>query len=311
MNRYLKRCMEKGLRGAGIAAAVRAAGRGDVVVLAYHNIVPDGAAVTGDLSLHLPQREFARQLDWLRSTHDVVPLSAIFETPRSLARPRAVVTFDDAYRGAVTAGVKELSDRDLPGTVFVAPAFVGGGAFWWDLLAAGGGAGLASEVRNHCLEALDGRNDRVLTWAGQRQVHMSDLPLHQRVATEDELVKCAVYGGITFASHTWSHSNLCRISAPELREELERPLAWLRERFSQVSSWLAYPYGLATRTTAAAARAAGYEGAFLVHGGRTTHRNLDANRYTMPRLNIPAALSLDAFALRASGLSRRWSKRLG
>jgi peptidoglycan/xylan/chitin deacetylase (PgdA/CDA1 family) len=275
----------------------------DAVVLAYHNIVPDGAEVLGDRSLHLPQREFARQLDLLRETHDVVPLDQVLEPPSGpRTRPRAAITFDDACQGAVTAGIDELARRGMPATVFVAPAFVGGRSFWWDALAGPGTEGLAEDVRRHALESLAGRDDAVRRWAECSGIAVHAVPDHQTCATEAQLRALDGTEGITLASHTWSHPNLARLSREELEEELSRPLAWLRERFQHVIPWLTYPYGLASPQVVAAVAEAGYRGALLVEGGwLPRHPRGCIHPYELPRQNVPSGLSLRGFELRVSG----------
>lgn len=306
MNKHVKRLVEKGLRRTGVASAFRAAHRHAVLVLAYHNIVPHGEPIVGDRSLHLEQHKFAEQLDWIRRTYDVVPLTAIFSDVRTGARPTAAITFDDAYHGAVTVGAKELADRDMPATIFVAPAFIGGNPFWWDLLAAPGKNGLSTEMRQYCIDALEGRHDRVLAWAKERNIAIRGVPRHQTGATENELVHCALHGTISFGAHTWSHPNLSRLrDATELELELRRPLEWLRARFDDIAPWLAYPYGITSDETAAAVQRAGYDGALLVSGKLVTRTDLDRRRFMIPRLNVPAGLSVDGLALRSSGLLHR------
>ncbi|HSJ25726.1 MAG TPA: hypothetical protein VK929_13710, partial [Longimicrobiales bacterium] len=144
-----------------VLAAVRRRAYGGVLVLAYHNIVPDGAVVSGDPSLHLRQSDFARQLDALMALCDVVPLDRVLERTTSL-RPRAALTFDDGYRGALTVGAAELRARRLPATYFISPGLLGG-SFWWDEVA--GGATLPDSVRDHALGALRGRGRAVRAWA--------------------------------------------------------------------------------------------------------------------------------------------------
>src|SRR5690606_28448975 len=122
-----------------------------------------GERAVGDVSLHLPQRAFARQLDQLRRTHEVVTLDEAMMPTSPPRRPRAVITFDDAYRGAVRAGVDELVRRSMPATLFVSPAFIDGGSFWWDVLA--DESGLAEEVRTNALETLQGKDEAIRRWA--------------------------------------------------------------------------------------------------------------------------------------------------
>ena len=94
---------------AGAARVVRRRLRGRALVLAYHNVVPAGERPAGEASLHLPQAEFSRHLDLIARTNDVVPLESILDDVGDSARPRVVITFDDAYIGAMSAGLHELA----------------------------------------------------------------------------------------------------------------------------------------------------------------------------------------------------------
>lgn len=303
MRTLLKRTVELAARHTGLTRLARARRATGTVVLAYHNILPDGQTAEGDHSLHLPQREFARQLDLLCRTHDVVPLPALAEPRQGPARrPRAVITFDDACQGALTAGMEELVRRGLPATFFVVPGFVDGRSFWWDALASGPHAGLSEDMRRHAVEVLSGRDDEVRRWASARGFPLRCVPDHQTGATEAQLGSADAVEGITLASHTWSHPNLTRVENEDLEGELARPLVWLRERFQDVIPWLSYPYGLACERVETAAAKAGYEGALLVTGGWLPRKGKHVNAFALPRQNIPVGLSLKGFELRISGL---------
>ncbi|HEX6533140.1 MAG TPA: polysaccharide deacetylase family protein [Gemmatimonadaceae bacterium] len=296
----VKGALERGLLLSGIPRASRRRRAGDVLVLAYHDVVPHGAAPMGDRSLHLPRSAFARQLDLLRATHDVIPLEAALARGAARAsRPSAVITFDDAYRGAVTGAIEELEARGMPATVFVPPAFVGGGAFWWDALTPPGAPGLPADVREHALTALAGRSDAILAGEESRGA-LDAIPSYARCATEAELRRAAAVPGITLASHTWSHPNLAALQPEALDDELRRPLAWLRERFDEVLPLLTYPYGLASPAVERAAREAGYEAALRIDGGWLSRA--PADRYALPRMDVPAGLSPAGFRLRIAGL---------
>jgi peptidoglycan/xylan/chitin deacetylase (PgdA/CDA1 family) len=297
MNAALKRVAERSLTAGGVAAAARALRRGDALVLAYHGILPHGTPPGGEHSLHLPQREFARQLDALRRTHDVIPLDAL-EQPRAGGRPRIAITFDDAYAGAVTAGVDELARRGLPATYFVAPGLLGR-VPWWDALARGGV--LDADVRRHAIEVLGGRDEAVRRWADRRDAVPN--PRAPRIATEGELAAAARVPGIALGAHSWSHPDLRARDADDLADELARPLRWLRERFDCAAPWLAYPYGLASESVQGAAGEAGYRGAFRVDGGWMPRPPAGIHPHALPRMNVPAGLSLDGFRLRISGVT--------
>lgn len=297
-----KRGAEIVLAKSGVPRAISRRNQPSTAVLAYHNIVPVGEALAGDASLHLDQRAFADHLDFLLESHDIVSLSDAREATASSGRPRVVITFDDAYRGAMTAGLEELRRRDLPATVFVSPGLLGRPGFWWDLLAPKGGGPLAAELRDHCLTELRGREDWVLRWSAERGLAIHELPQHARPADAEAMLAEAQSGRVSLGSHTWSHPNLAALSAPNVEDELERSKAWLEARSAEYVDWLAYPYGLrnATATHAAEER---YTGALLTRGGLAERRGRWlSSPHETPRLNVPRGLNIEGLAVRVAGL---------
>jgi peptidoglycan/xylan/chitin deacetylase (PgdA/CDA1 family) len=272
------------------------------LVLAYHNILPDGAPEGGDRALHLPRGRFVKQLGLLLRTHEIVSLDSLLEGGGSEGRPRAAITFDDAYWGAVTIGVDELAQRGLPAAIFVAPGLLGGRSFWWDALADPGCTGLSEKIRRTSLEGLGGDDAAIRRWAARKGIQEIQVPYHSRTATTEELESAVDRGGITLASHTWSHPNLTRLAPSKLEDELVRPLRWLRDRFGVVTAWLSYPYGLSSPQVEEVAAAAGYRAALRLDGGRIPV--IPGNLFALSRVNVPAQLSADGFALRMSGLIR-------
>jgi peptidoglycan/xylan/chitin deacetylase (PgdA/CDA1 family) len=273
----------------------RAAG-GRAAILAYHNVVPDGLPPAGDDGLHLPRGAFARQLDLLQQCCEVVPLESLLGPKPRTDRLVVAITFDDAYRGALTLGSEELARRGLPATMFVPPGLLEDRSFWWDDLAEGQ-QGLADQIRARALGELHGV-DQAIRAAFPRTPPVQ--PAFMRSATVSELVQAAGQGIWRFAPHSWSHPDLRALGPAELNEELLRPLAWLRERFPGVTiSWLAYPYGLTSAVVQAAAAAAGFAGGLRVEGGpfRLGH----PTPLALPRVSVPAGVSLDGFALRLAG----------
>ena len=303
LRHHLKRTLEHGALLSGLPRAMRWQRRGDVLVLAYHDIVPHGERVAGDRSLHLPQSRFAEQLDALARTHDIVPLDRVLDR-RTGARPAVAITFDDAYRGAVTAGVAELARRGLPATIFVATAYVNGGDFWWDVLAAPNAGGLAPALRARALDECAGSDAAIRAMALREHLAVvTPPPAHAHGASERELAAAARERGITLGSHTHSHPNLARLAPDALRTELETPLAWLRERFTNVLPMLSYPYGISSPEVERAAAAAGYVAGFRIDGGWLSRG--PRAPFALPRLDVPSGISAEGFALRASGLLAR------
>ena len=303
MNPRIKALAEGAILGSGVTSLTRRARRSRVLVLAYHNIVPTGETIEGDASLHLPQSDFALHLDTIRRTHDVVPLASVFDPPSRRARPRVVITFDDAYAGAVTAGVRELARRDMPSTIFVAPGLLGR-ITWWDALARSGREGLSDAVRDHALEKLSGKSERIVEWARSS----GNLPggtrdNRPRIARLEQLKGAAADPRVTLGSHTWSHPNLRALPAEEVREELASSLEWLNAWFpKQTIPWLSYPYGIWSQPVCEAAEELGYTAAVRVEGGWVAAGGA-VLRYTIPRLNVPFGMSVNGLSLRLAGIA--------
>lgn len=104
------------------------------------------------------------------------------------------------------------------------------------------------------------------------------------------------------ASHTWSHANLTKLSEEECLSDFGRAADWLRQRFHEDARWLAYPYGLYSPAALRAAAAIGHWGAFRIDGGWLPRSLERRDLFRLPRLNVPAGLSREGFALRLAGL---------
>jgi peptidoglycan/xylan/chitin deacetylase (PgdA/CDA1 family) len=271
--------------------------RGKRLILAYHGIIPEGEAPVGDRALFVGQREFAMQLDVLAAEADVVALDRIDEPGDG---PRVAITIDDAYRGAVNVGVRELAARSLPATIFVAPARLNNHVFWWDALLYRS-AKLDEELRNHALYELGGADERVRAWAAKTGIPArAELPAYAQTATPAELANALRFRGITLGSHTWSHPNLASLAIVEMATEVRRSREWLRTEFGEkVIDWLAYPYGLDSVQARAVVADASYSGAVCIGGG--WHRAADVSPFARPRLSIGSGLSVAGLRARLQG----------
>lgn len=295
----VKRTAERLLVAGGAAALARRRLGARTLVLAYHNVVPDGCDSVGDRSLHLPIAAFRRQIELLRAHAEVVPLEALLDPPeRSVTGPRVAVTFDDAYRGALRAAIPVLREAGLPCTVFVAPALLGAGTTWWDALAGSGGA-LPPASREHALWRLGGRAEDVRRWAREAGQAWREVPEWAQPASEAELLEAAAGAGVRIGLHSWKHANLAILGGAEVEADTRRTLDWLAARGIAALPALAFPYGLHSPACAGALAAAGVRAAFRVEGGWSSAGDAP---FALPRLNIPSGLSADGFALRLAGL---------
>jgi peptidoglycan/xylan/chitin deacetylase (PgdA/CDA1 family) len=298
MRRLLKERFERAVSIPAAAWITRRRVREKRLILAYHGILPEGEEPAGERALFVRQSRFISHLEVLAAEADVVPLGLI-DDPGD-GRPRVAITIDDAYRGSVNVGVRELAARSLPATIFVAPARLNNHVFWWDALAHGR-ENLDEKLRHHALHNLHGADERIRTWAANAGIAACDeLPPYAQTATHAELTEALRFSGITIGSHSWSHPNLASLDVAEVVTEVRRSREWLRAEFGEKAiNWLAYPYGLESARVQVAVADASYEGALRVLGG--WHGTGDVSRFARPRLNIGPRLSVAGLRARLQG----------
>jgi peptidoglycan/xylan/chitin deacetylase (PgdA/CDA1 family) len=85
--------------------------------------------------------------------------------------------------------------------------------------------------------------------------------------------------GVVIGSHSVSHPHLTRLSADELRRELNESKEEIEDRLGRPCEDLAYPYGEHDERVRAAARAAGYGRAYALRGSRS-------DPYAAPRVDL-------------------------
>lgn len=295
----IKRAAEALLVAAGVARAGEWRRRDRTAILSYHNIVPDGESVTGDASLHLPQRVFRDHLETLQDHYQIVSLERLADRPVG-GSPRVAITFDDAYAGAVSAGVDELASRGLPATLFVSAGMLDRRSFWWDRLAGPDGV-VASDRRAYVLWELAGDDEAVRSWMGAEGLVDADLADHARSATVAELDTATSRAAITLGAHGWGHLNFAALDDERLAREMERPARALEGRYDAYRPWVAFPYGLMSESVEAAS-ARTYRFGFRIEGGLATPRRIGARPCSVPRINVPAGLSARGLRLRVAGV---------
>jgi len=297
----VKNLVEVAASSLGLVRVAARANRTAVAVLAYHNVVPAGQKPEGDLSLHMPEARFRRQLDAIQERHRIVSLDTLGEEGAADVAPRVAITFDDAYVGAVLTALPELARRGLPCTVFISAGMMGRHSFWWDRLAGEDGV-VPPGARDHALWRLGGDDEEVRAWMSSEGLKERDLPDHARSATRGELAEAVASGLVTIAAHGWGHRNFAAAGDEHLDRELQRPAESLSSDFEAYRPWLAYPYGLHTDRVESAA-AATYDLAFRVEGGLLRPGDVRGRARTLPRINVPAGMSPRGLALRLAGVA--------
>jgi peptidoglycan/xylan/chitin deacetylase (PgdA/CDA1 family) len=177
-------------------------------------------------------------------------------------RPVLHVTFDDAYSNVSTV-LPGLATIGVPSTVFAC-------------------ADLADEGRPFLVPELRTRTEgfhsevRTMSWDGLRE---------------------SMAMGVEIGSHTVSHPHLTRLSDSELERELGESKRRLEDGLGAPCRFLAYPYGEHDARVRAAARAAGYAGAFAL-------RAADGDPFAIPRVDLYRSDGRVRVALKTSALYR-------
>lgn len=264
---------------------------GDRLILAYHNVVPAGSPPRGDRSLHLPIDRFEAQLRLIRHEAEIVPLMELLTTDAPNDR-RVAITFDDAYASALRLGVGACVAADAPCTVFVAPGILGAVPYWDRAADAGRWSDAEREAFLWTRRGID-----------HEATQSIEVPNHPcRLASRGELAEVAEQPGVTIGCHTGDHPNLAALDAAEASEQVRAGGTWIASAFPERAiPALAYPFGLAPRDPHALLASTGLRfGLFVTGGWHGGHTPLDAAR--VPRLNVPAALSINGFAIRLRGM---------
>ena len=290
------------LRATGLTALLRRF-RNAGVVLCYHNLVADDReARIGDPGLHAPLERFRRQLGWLAAEYEIICLRE-FVDRLSAGRPLrrcATITFDDAYSGVFEYAWPVLRSLGVPATVFVvtgAPS--NGDPFWWDHPA----------VRR--ADTPDRRRRWLGTLCGDGSAILGDLaparpwsaPTAHRPASWEVLARAA-RSGIALGAHSTTHRALPQLSDPEILNELVASREVLARHTGATAEFFSYPYGLWDGRVRQAAQAAGYRAACALDYGLVCE---GADRWALPRVNVPATIGAAAFEVWTSGLRPHWT----
>jgi peptidoglycan/xylan/chitin deacetylase (PgdA/CDA1 family)/folate-dependent phosphoribosylglycinamide formyltransferase PurN len=178
---------------------------------------------------------FRRQVMYVRRYHEIVSLDRALEALRvgaRLARPLAVLAFDDGYRSMWDFARPILAQARLPACCFVCTGLVG---------------------TNERLPHDDGNPVRAL---------LDLMSWDQLHALREE--------GWTVGAHTISHARLAFCTGETLQREVAEPAAVIRTRLGQPDVVLAYPFGGPADISEegrSVARASGYAACLSNFGG--------------------------------------------
>jgi peptidoglycan/xylan/chitin deacetylase (PgdA/CDA1 family) len=285
-----------GLRALGVAAVSRRL-RDAGLILCYHNVVPTDGDRVGNPSLHVPRDHFERQMRWLATHYDVVPLRVLIDLvrARSSLRSVAAVTFDDGYAGVFEHGLPILDALGIPATVLLVAEAVGrSDGFWWDqpeiIESATRGR------RERWLKELRGDGKAILSEF--RPVGTRGLPTSHRPA-DWTTIQAALGRGIEIGVHSATHRSLPTLNDAELDQEVVGSRAIVHRATGIWPEVFAYPYGHWDSRVRALVRSAGYRAGLTLDSGLN---GALVDPWALRRVNVPALISDAAFEAWAGGV---------
>jgi peptidoglycan/xylan/chitin deacetylase (PgdA/CDA1 family) len=294
-----------------------------LAVLGYHRVADTTCDPWG---LAVSPRHFDEQVSVLARSGTVQPLGRALQLHRrgrhGRRRPTTAVTFDDGYADNLHAAVPILERHGVPATIFIATRFLDTPSFWWDRLSAiilGSGVPV-EEISDACRtlglydvdsDGGDPPPDRErlhdvvyehLAWYHPDEIDATLDALAARIShalpaadgrplTTDELIELDQHPLITVGVHTVNHRRLGALDRTTVIDELVVGRQQLEAIVGARPPLMAYPYGDASRATAAAAKEAGFR------HGVTTRRGLVSafdDRLLLPRLQ-PGDIGGDEF----------------
>ncbi len=279
---------------------------GSINILAYHRVVNDIEKAERDAiyGIVISADTFRHHCELLKRSFDVVSLGTAMHflgTKRRVARPLAVITFDDGYLDSYEVAFPILNEMALPATVFLPTAHIGADKplahdrIYWLLvnglddpstvLQAIRRAGITKVSDNQVNRGnlLGLTNELVYLPHSVREKLIAELeaaldpdahayPVEYRLL-EWEMVREMSRTGISFGSHTANHVVLPLENREVIKEEITSSKAVLEDQLGCRVTSFAYPNGEYTSDIRLSAAEAGFTAAVT----------------TETRINVPGA----------------------
>lgn len=248
----------------------RRAGGGTLTLFAYHGIVERPLDVPDPCFMR--REVFVRQVEAIAAAYEVVPLEEGLRglAPGAEAPPRAALTFDDGYEDFARAAYPVLRERNLPATVFLSTAFLGGdGATWHGRLHHGltktERSSLSWGGRSYTLRSTDSRArasidlqsalkvlpgpelekrvDEILAELGVEGAGAAAPGSPFRILRREEVGRIAGEGLVRFGAHGHRHWILSRLTGEEKAREIVESVRAVGEAAGVPPLHFAYPNG--------------------------------------------------------------------
>lgn len=312
--------------GLGVDAVARRAGLPSLLIVCYHGVRAEDSSSRHWLLL--PQSALERQLQFLRSAYDVLPIDEALQrlSAGNARRPMAAITFDDGYRSNATLALPLLQSLGLPATIYLTTGHLDSGAMLWttwlDLVLQALPA-LPTWLTERCAPVAPNAKEalkrlpsaeREGLLARLREEVASDARVQTllerhgpefAMLTWDEVRAAAQSRLLTFGGHTVSHPIVSRLADVDVEHEIGESMDRVAREVQTVTRTFAYPNGRTidfdARAVEAVRRHGGTAAVTTVEGvNRRAHDAFALRRLVVGDRDVDDAV----FQLRAAGL---WS----
>ncbi len=297
----------------GVAGLLARGQPATLLIVNYHRLRESRSAKTAfDDGVFGPdQEEFARQIQWLKSSTTVLDEGGLLELTRKGSGRRgeifSAVTFDDAYADCYTLARPVLERFDIRGIFFVPVGMIDSRELgWWDLAAyvmkktsrteipvGGKVLDLHADLESALGYVLNQFKLRPAEETGELLQELSracDVPLPGKDQQSAELMtweqlRSLRAGGHGIGSHTFSHRVLATLPYEQQQHEIVASRGELAARIGGDVLSFAYPVGgfkHFNEHSVKLVREAGYEQAFTYNTGVAEVPIVD--RFRVPRI---------------------------
>ncbi len=299
--------------GLSLVARTKLSGQG--AILTFHGLCADRAP-TGvlDSSLHLPVSAFRAVCQHLKSTCEVMPLSAMVQqvnAGKTLPRSAVAITFDDGLGSNYHLGYPVLRELGLPATIFLATGFVDGTHPLWfqEVDRALGAHGATSAELFERLGQLKTLPDAEMR-ADVAKLTANCTASHPAVTLPmswDQVSEMKASGLIEFGGHTHCHPILARCTLEQQADEIRTCRDRITAELGTAPKLFAYPNGGPTDFTADTQRLLaenGFEASFTMMPARMA---FGLTTQALPRYGNPTSvLEAEATVSGAFELLKQW-----
>lgn len=285
------------------------------IILMYHSVGTADLADFVDPPNQLSPSLFARQMEFLRQSRRVVPMSQMTAEVAAGTSPRAgtvCITFDDGYLDTLTVVAPILAQLRLPATLYLATGYVDRRQNQWadtlhwqlrrrtahrlelpwlpavDVRKPVSRNLAAAVLHQHLLEASEDERAAILADVGRQLAPAGPVP-RTTLDWDEVRVLMRRYPMIEIGGHTRDHIDLRTHRGERARAQIQACADDLRRELGIAPGHFSYPYSRWCDESRELVRAAGWSSA--VGMGEAYRITAESDRFAMPRVEAPRTMT--------------------